>query len=579
MLMKTFFTPAKLRQNASALVLTMIMTGVALTILGGTMSWTMNSTRLTQRSIQYTRTVAAAEAATEKILTQINRDFQSGGENLVKADLANYRLTVPKPADSSYWNQWEFNDGSGNPGQTYILESSSIIYKVLNSEYAGLSGFVSTYTVVSHARETPALQNVVAGVLQEVDLALIPIFQFAMYSSGSMEISCGQPFVVTGKVHANWNLYVEPDSSLTFQYGVTAVNKILFQRDPLDTRGAPNGGVVYQSTKTAPVPAMSLPIGTNNSPTAIREIIQPPPSGEDPNSPLGRLRFYNQADMILTVSDTGVAATSGRFNNFATIIPTNQLATFVTTNNSFRDAREEKTVKPVDINVGGLNAWSRTNSNLRSALGAKDMSSVYVVDRRTLPSTSLAAVRVVNGLNLPTSGLTVATARPLYVLGNYNQTNASNLGTTNTSTTLPAALVADAVTILSGNWTDANSAASVSSRNATPTTVNAAILTGVVETTQGNYSGGMENFPRFLETWGSANTFTYNGSMVKMFPSLYATNVWGKADVYAPPKRDWGFDVNFNQAAKLPPLTPSLQRVIRGRWALVAPNSNVAAIP
>ena len=68
----------------------------------------------------------------------------------------------------------------------------------------------------------------------------------------------------------------------------------------------------------------------------------------------------------------------------------------------------------------------------------------------------------------------------------------------------------------------------MASRVASSTTVNAAFLTGAVDTTLGHYSGGMENFPRFLETWGSANVFTYNGSMIKMFPSLYATNFWGE---------------------------------------------------
>jgi hypothetical protein len=205
------------------------------------------------------------------------------------------------------------------------------------------------------------------------------------------------------------------------------------------------------------------------------------------------------------------------------------------------------------------------------------VSSVYVVDRRTLPGTSLAAVRVVNGRDLPADGLTVATARPLYVLGHYNQANSANLGSTNTSTARPASLVADAVTILSANWTDAKSTLAVASRTAAPTTVNAAILTGVVETTLGKYSGGMENFPRFLETWGAANIFTYNGSMIKMFPSFYATNVWGKTDVYDPPKRNWAYDVNFNDVVRLPPLTPSLQRVFRNRWATVAPDKNMAA--
>jgi hypothetical protein len=208
----------------------------------------------------------------------------------------------------------------------------------------------------------------------------------------------------------------------------------------------------------------------------------------------------------------------------------------------------------------------------------KSISSIYIVDRRTLAGNQLAAVRLKNGLNLPERGLTVATGQPLYVWGNYNQMNSANLGTTNTTTTRPASLVADAVTILSTNWKDANSTSSLGSRAAKPTTVNAAILTGVVETTLGKYSGGMENFPRFLESWGSANTLTYNGSMVKMFPSLYATNAWGMSGVYDPPRRNWAFDLNFYDPTKLPPLTPSLQRVFRGQWATVAPNKNTVAV-
>jgi hypothetical protein len=576
--MKTAFLPQKPKKSGSALALTMIMTGIALAILASAMAWSANTTQLTHRSIQYTRSVAAAEAGTEKVLSKIKQDYLTGGDKLVGDNLASYRQMVPKPSDSSYWNQWEFNDASGNTDRTFVQKANSIRYVALDPPFAGLRGFVTTYTVVAHARETAAPQNVVGGVLQELQLARIPVFQFAMYSSGDMEISCGQPLKITGQVHANKSLYVEPSSDLTFQSDVTAVLDILFARAPGDTRTPPTGTVVYQGQKKAPVPAMSLPIGTNNSPTAIREIIQPPPAGEDPTSTLGRLRYYNQADMVLVVSNTGVTATSGNFNSFATLIPSNELAAVVTTTNSFQDAREGKTVRPIDINIGALTAWSQTNSSLRSALGSVDLSSVYVLDRRTLAGTDLGAVRVVNGQQLPSRGLTVATARPLYVLGHYNQTNAVNLATTNTTTTEPASLVADAVTILSPNWKDANSTLALSSRAAKPTTVNAAILTGVVETTLGAYSGGMENFPRFLETWGLANALTYNGSMVKMFPSLYATNAWGKADVYDPPKRNWAYDLNFNNANTLPPLTPSLMKVFRGQWATVAPNKNVASV-
>jgi hypothetical protein len=565
-------------ESGSALALTMIMTGISLAILASAMSWSASSTRLTHRSVQYTRAVAAAEAGTEKVLSRMTRDFLIGGDKLVGINLASYRQTVPTAGDSAFWSEWEFNDAGGHLGQTYVQRTMVNSYVVLNSTYAGLRGFASRYTVVAHAREAGPLQDVVGGVLQEVELARIPIFQFALYSSGDMEISCGQPFAVTGPVHANKHLYVEPDSALTFESDVSAVDDILFARHPLDTRGKLGGSVVYEGQKTSEVAAMSLPIGTNNSPEAIREIIQVPPSGEDPNSAIGLSRYYNQVDMILTVSDTGISASSGRFNNFATSIPSNQLAAVVTTTNSFMDLRESKTVRPIDINVGALANWSQTNASLRPALGAKDVSSIYVVDSRTLAGSQLGAVRLVSGQNLPALGLTVATARPLYLLGNYNQ--GKKPGTADTTTTLPASVVADAVTILSPNWTDAKSSQSLGSRTAKPTTVNAAILTGVVETTLGYYSGGMENFPRFLESWGSANTFTYNGSMVKMFPSRYATNTWGLGSVYSPPKRNWAYDLNFNDPTKLPPLTPSLVKVIRGKWATVAPDMNtVAAVP
>jgi hypothetical protein len=331
---------------------------------------------------------------------------------------------------------------------------------------------------------------------------------------------------------------------------------------------------------------LTLPIGTSNSPEAIREIIEPPPPGGDTNPSLAKLRYYNESDMVVVVSNSSVTATSGyQVDNFKTTIPTNEVALFVSTNLSFWDDREGKTVRPIDINIGSLATWSQTNTILNNAFVNKAhrdpsyvMNSIYVVDNRKLPATSLGAVRVWNGVQLPQNGLTVATGRPLYIWKDYN---APILGSTNTSTTRPASLVADAITILSDAWKDANQQGA-NLNGAASTTVNAAFLTGVVETTKGQYSGGMENFPRFLESWGLANVFTYNGSMVKMFPSLYATNVWnginGTKHYYDPPKRNWAYDVNFDNQTNLPPYTPSFYTVRSHQWATVPPGQNVAPV-
>jgi hypothetical protein len=81
-------------------------------------------------------------------------------------------------------------------------------------------------------------------------------------------------------------------------------------------------------------------------------------------------------------------------------------------------------------------------------------------------------------------------------------------------------------------------------------------------TNSGNYSGGIENFMRLLENWG-ANTLTYNGSMVALFSSQYATNTWlPTGNYYNAPTRHWAFDSNFANFSKLPPLTPLVENYV-----------------
>jgi hypothetical protein len=157
-------------------------------------------------------------------------------------------------------------------------------------------------------------------------------------------------------------------------------------------------------------------------------------------------------------------------------------------------------------------------------------------------------------------------------------------GTHDTSGTKPAAVIGDAITILSANWSDTLSVASglLSGRPATDTTVNAAILAGIVETGGGYYSGGVENFPRFLENW-SGHEFTYNGSMVVMFPSQFAITPWQGTGttigVYNAPVRDWAFDTNFRDPTRLPPGTPAIRALVRSVWAMIKPNTTTVAAP
>jgi hypothetical protein len=310
-----------------------------------------------------------------------------------------------------------------------------------------------------------------------------------------------------------------------------------------------------------------------------------PPAGEDSNSAEGRQRYYNKSDLIVTTTDTGVTVQSGQWAGMSNLVhdvfTTNSSGySFINTNSSFYDSREGKWTVTTEIDVGALSKWMTNTTtgggatlNYKSlADHGKQIASVYVNDKRSKTG-KLTTVRVTNARTLPGDGLTVATDSPLYVKGNFNAPDLT-VGSTNTSNTKPSSLVADAVTILSANWVDSTSNGGVSSRTPQNTTVNAAILAGIVQTTNSLYSGGVENFPRFLENWGNY-TLTYNGSMVVLFPSKYATNKWlspgtGTGCYYAAPTRSWAFDVNFLDNSKLPPGTPQVRVVVRNKWNVIA---------
>jgi hypothetical protein len=107
--------------------------------------------------------------------------------------------------------------------------------------------------------------------------------------------------------------------------------------------------------------------------------------------------------------------------------------------------------------------------------------------------------------------------------------------------------------------------------DAANTEVVAAFLTGNVATNSSgtSYSGGVENFPRFLEDWSGGKRFRYRGSMVALFNSTVATGAWSSAR-YNPPTREWGFSQMFQQGRQ-PPGTPMLRTFRRLGYADLTP--------
>ncbi len=203
------------------------------------------------------------------------------------------------------------------------------------------------------------------------------------------------------------------------------------------------------------------------------------------------------------------------------------------------------------------------------------------------------AVRLINGQRLPgrydaanslnTRGFTVASENGVYVLGNYNATGISTVGSPTPSTSynpqntvdhIPASIVADAIVILSNNWSDSRSFRypfALSSRTATETTVRFAMLAGDARSSYENspnqggsdprLTGGVHNFKRFLENWSGVR-LNYAGSLINLFNSRNNNGAFKCCSkVYSPPTRNWVFDATFLDPTRLPPGTPMFQNI------------------
>lgn len=391
----------------------------------------------------------------------------------------------------------------------------------------------------------------------------------------------------------NWNSYVNPVYSSSKNSQLSNVQQAL---DPLGLNGIPTDPTNPNDTGTheiieRPVPAASTPGGNILANTSYTDLV-------------ASHRLYDSANLRILVN-RNVATNGGQSvrvyqpgasnpADSTQILPTNnplapniadQIIAAITPDTgvgAITDFREGRVINADTVDVSkltpALNAYSGNN-------GVVYISDITNADANGNSGNS-DAIRLQKGGVLPDSGLTLVSDGAVYVQGDYNTGTTygptapngaivtlaqpvSNLNLDPTQYTVtgytqkPAAVMGDAVMILSNAWLDSNSSQQISARVATPTTFNAALVSGQVLTTPTAASGGAHNFPRFLENWSNDN-FTYHGSMCELYPSQHFTGVYGKSNVYSPPNRRWFFDNNFLQTP--PPGNLRSTGYIRGRW-------------
>ncbi len=506
-------------------------------------------------------------------------------------------------------------DAVGSPTNTPV---PALVYL---PGYPGWRGF--SYNYLASVRVQPntgptANRPAPTGGRRIFQYLEVPLFQAMYFFEHNLEIYRPAPMIVAGLVHSNSRLLLSGMSDTSFEDIEFTGNLSYAGNAPgvagYSTTEPPVGGPAWAGFSTSAAPSYMEPptysgggqnaqvssveryeplgkqpasvlntADTNPNNDSFMEIIEPPVSTYTDPPEIARRRLYNKAGVILTITGTSATVLTQNGTTLNSTQVTNLKAAFTGKTTMF-DQREGKNVDVANIDM------SKVTPVLNGATGFNGVLYVHDTTATTLLDPEPKTIRLKNGGVLPNTGLTVASQNPVYVQGDYNTGTTTNPNSVpanstgnpnNTSspvvsgyTRKPASIAADAVVLLSNSWSDANASLAVTSRNASNTTYNVAILAGFMPSGYDpdgpggvaayGYSGGANNFPRFLENWTNKSC-TYFGSMVELFQSKVFTGKWDTGVIYRPPNRRWNFDNTFINNP--PPGSLDAVAITRGGWS------------
>ena len=471
--------------------------------------------------------------------------------------------------------------------------------------FQGLVALTQPFSVTAVA-ETTSVPMGRASVTMTADFDIIPIFQFAIFYEEDLEILPGPNMTLNGRVHSNQGLYIGSNSTLTVDSSMTSAGDIYNFRK---NNGASMPGDVRIRDSSGAFQAMAgldstdpdwvteaLDRWDGNVRSGEHEVERLNLAIEDPLSPRRIIEpgrpSDTQGDQDAKMwYDADLRIINGKgYLNDGTPVP---LIDPVTGTSAVRhtvifDQREQRHVLTTEVDmeklgripqypgdpgnnnaaivyVGGYEPGNGMPSWPAGGGGVGPPEWSGYPEPWLAPNQTLFGVKLTNGDTLP-GATTVVSDNPTYIHGDYNINNKAG-----------AAVIADAVTILSNRWGDVNgdgdttdpgdgdlaySELGLNSRNAWSTQINAAVMLGNTDTIPGvQYNGGVENVMRFLERW-SGDTYKYRGSIIDLWNSENATGDWiyGNPN-YTAPSRDWAFDTDFLDPANLPPGTPKVYTI------------------
>ena len=325
---------------ASVLLIVTLLAGFSV----GTMYLVNMETRLVATDLENTQVFYGAEAAMEKMMSDLSAMYTSLLAPTV-ADIQGLSDPAYQPVLSEItYPAYRFTvpNVDGEP----ITETRSISA----GPNEGLTAYIVPLTLAVTARGPRGAE---VKMEREIEVALIPVFQFGVFSGTDLAYHPGPGFNFSGRVHCNGNLFLcsSNPSGLVFHSKVTTVGEViraemvngldvvsLGRNKPVLIPTAPggcDGGAPLcrdlqenEGSKLAGPSSPDNPDWSNLSLTAYNgfilngatgakpmelpfvatgvrpiELIRRPSLAEDPTSLIGGSRFYNLAQIRVFVSD------------------------------------------------------------------------------------------------------------------------------------------------------------------------------------------------------------------------------------------------------------------------------------
>ncbi len=231
----SFFPPLQNRafqtqnERGFALVAALIILVVLGVISVTALTFATTETRTANNSVNKTQTFYVAEAKLEDMSHQFNNLFQSTVDPsaAVLSDIAN--STTPEVGavfDSEGYSFTGSTLGVDLEKQAQfqsIFGASQPFLRIPDGPYFGMSASVKPY--VGYATATHLATGTKVTLKREFNSYLIPIFQFSIFSDGDVELDPAVLMSISGRVHANGNIYAL--RNLLFTGNITTAGELV----------------------------------------------------------------------------------------------------------------------------------------------------------------------------------------------------------------------------------------------------------------------------------------------------------------------------------------------------------------